>query len=143
MKQFFLFLFVLSCVSINAQTSTEKDHKEINDVLKAQRIAWSKNNIDEYMEAYWKSDSLKLYSKNGIIQGWYNVFDHYKKFYPDKDYTGTLSYRINDISAISENTYYVLAEYHVKRDAGNLDGYFMLIFKKIGDEWKIIANTTT
>ncbi|MBU3820946.1 DUF4440 domain-containing protein [Flavobacteriaceae bacterium XHP0103] len=143
MKKFLILFFVMPFCFISAQTNPEKDQKEINAVLKAQRIAWSKNNIDDYMEGYWKSDSLKLYSKNGIIQGWYNVSAHYKKFYPDKDYTGVLSYRINDISQIEEGAYYVLAEYHVKRDAGNLDGYFMLIFKRIGDEWKIIANTTT
>ena len=143
MKKHCILFFVLLSYGVWAQANTEKDEKDINAVLKAQRIAWSKDNIEGFMEAYWKSDALKLYNKNGIIEGWDNILDHYNKFYPDKDYTGTLSYKINDISAINEGAYYVLAEYHIKRDAGNLDGYFMLVFEKIDGEWKIIAHTTT
>ncbi len=137
-----LVLFASPLLKINAQSSEEKDKKEIQAVLKAQRLAWSKNNIEKFMEGYWKSDSLQFYSNNGITQGWEAILNRYLKAYPTKDHTGKLNYRINAITKITEGAYYVLGEYHIKRDVGNADGIFMLVFKKIDGKWKIIADTS-
>jgi hypothetical protein len=125
-----------------SQSSEEQDVKEIKAVLKAQRLAWSKDNIEEFMEGYWKSDSLKFYGSNGVTYGWENTLERYKKAYPSEDHTGTLSFKINAVTKIAENAYYVLGEYHLKRNVGNADGVFMLVFKKIDGEWKIIVDTS-
>jgi len=141
MKKFLLLFFILSFYINNAQTE-ERDKKDIQAVLKAQRIAWSKDDIEGFMDGYWKNDSLKFYGSNGITRGWDNTFEKYRRNYPDKDHTGILSYKINDISKISDNNYYVLGEYHIKRNAGNIDGFFMLLFRKIENDWKIIVDTS-
>lgn len=125
-----------------SQSSEEQDVKEIKAVLKAQRLAWSKDNIEEFMEGYWKSDSLKFYGSNGVTSGWDNTLERYKKAYPSEDHTGTLSFKINAVTKIAEDAYYVLGEYHLKRNVGNADGVFMLVFKKIDGEWKIIVDTS-
>jgi len=126
-----------------SQMDQETDKKAINKVLKKQRIAWSNHDIEGYMQGYWKSESLKFYGPNGVTFGWENTFDHYLKAYPTEDHTGKLSFRINDITNINNGAYFVLGEYHIKRDLGNADGIFMLVFKKINGEWKIIADTST
>ena len=33
-----------------------------------------------------------------------------------------------------------MGEYHLKREAGNADGVFIIIFKMINGEWKIVAD---
>lgn len=142
MKKLVLLICLITAFNTYSQNE-EKDKKDIQKVLKEQRIAWSKNNIEEFMEGYWKSDSLKFYGANGVTYGWDNTLERYQKSYPTKDHTGTLSFRINDISKISEDAYYVLGEYHLKREVGNADGIFMLVFKKINGEWKIIADTSS
>lgn len=142
MKKLILLLCFVSAFNGFSQNE-EKDKKDIQKVLKAQRIAWSKNNIEEFMEGYWKSDSLKFYGTNGITYGWDGTLERYQKAYPTKDHTGTLSFKINNISKISSEAYYVLGEYHLKREVGNADGIFMIIFKKISGEWKIIADTSS
>ncbi len=126
-----------------AQNNKEADIKAINKVLKKQRIAWSNNDLDGFMEGYWKNESLKFYGSNGVTYGWDNTLERYQKAYPTEDHTGKLSFKINDITQISEGAYYVLGEYHLKREVGNADGIFMIIFKKINDEWKIIADTSS
>ncbi|WNH08215.1 YybH family protein [Thalassobellus suaedae] len=141
MKKLIILICIISAFNSYSQTE-EQDKKAIHKVLKAQRIAWSKDNIEAFMEGYWKSDSLKFYSSNGITYGWENTLDRYLRSYPTKDHTGTLSYKINDISKISDGAYYVLGEFHLKREVGNADGIFMLVFKKIDGEWKIIADTS-
>ncbi|MDO7170879.1 YybH family protein [Mariniflexile sp. AS56] len=142
MNKLFLLLFISCTLSAFSQTTEADDKDAIMKVLKAQRIAWSKNNIEEYMEGYWKSDSLKFYGKNGITYGWENTLERYQTAYPTEDHTGKLSFKINDISKISDDAYFVLGEYHLKREVGNADGIFMLVFKRIDGEWKVIADTS-
>ncbi len=142
MKKLLLLLFILSLHSVTAQTTEKEDKKDILAVLKAQRLAWSEDDIEGFMEGYWKSDSLKFYGPNGITLGWDNTLEKYRRSYPDKDHTGILSFKINDISKISENNYYVLGEYHLKRNVGNADGFFMLLFRKIENDWKIVVDTS-
>jgi hypothetical protein len=143
MKKLILLFCLIAFFNINAQTNEENDKKIIQKVLKKQRIAWSNNNLEKFMEGYWKSDSLKFYGSNGITYGWENTLERYKKAYPTKDHTGKLNFKINDISKISDEAYYVMGEYHLKRKVGNADGIFMIIFKKINGKWKIIADTSS
>jgi hypothetical protein len=94
------------------------------------------------MEGYWKSDDLKFYGSNGVTYGWNNTLERYRKAYPSKDHTGTLTFVINDISGIENGSYYVMGEYHLQRKVGDANGIFMIIFKKINGQWKIIADTS-
>lgn len=142
MKKLILFLCITSTIIGFSQTTEEQDKDAIMAVLKAQRLAWSKNNIEEFMEGYWKSDSLKFYGSHGVTTGWDNTLERYQKAYPTEDHTGKLSFKINDISKISDDSYYVLGEFHLKRQVGNADGIFMLVFKRINGEWKIIVDTS-
>jgi hypothetical protein len=143
MKKLMVLLCIVCFFSSYAQSNDEADIKAINKVLKKQRIAWSNNNLEEFMEGYWKNDSLKFYGSNGVTYGWENTLERYQKAYPTKEHTGKLNFRINAITKISEDAYYVLGEYHLKRDVGNADGIFMIILKQINGEWKIIADTSS
>lgn len=142
MKKLVILLCMVCFFNSYSQADEEADIKSINKVLKKQRIAWSNNDLEGYMEGYWKSDSLKFYSTNGLTYGWENTLERYQKAYPTEDHTGKLSFRINDVTKITEGAYYVLGEYHLKREVGNADGIFMIILKKINGAWKIIVDTS-
>ena len=94
------------------------------------------------MEGYWKSDSLKFYGKSGVTHGWDNTLQRYEKGYPSKDHTGNLKFVIHEISPIEKESYYVLGEFYLTREAGDANGIFMIILKKIDGSWKIIADTS-
>lgn len=143
MKHIIITLFF--CVSFNfyAQNSPETmDKKEILSVMKAQEKAWSNHDLEGFMKGYWKSDSLKFYGSSGLTYGWKKTLANYKKGYPTKEHTGTLKFKVNDITRIEQNSYYVMGEYHLTRSVGNANGVFMIIFKKINGEWKIVADTS-
>ncbi len=142
MKKIIILFCVLAFTTTYAQVNKDSDIKAINKVLKKARIAWSNNDIEGFMDSYWKSDSLAFYGNKGVTYGWDNTLDHYLTYYPTAAYTGKLSFKINAVNNIAPESYYVLGEYHIKRDIGNADGIFMLVFKKINGEWKIIADTS-
>jgi len=136
-----LFTFICLIATLNAISQTEaEDKKAILTVLKMQEDAWNQNNLEDFMQGYWKSDSLKFYGSNGLTQGWQKTLDNYKKGYPSKEYTGHLSFTIDAITKIEKDSYYLMGQFHLVRDAGNANGVFLIIFRKIEGEWKIIAD---
>ena len=132
-------LFTLVC---SAQTNYNKDKEAILAVLSLQETAWNKHDLEGYMKGYWRNDSLKFYDKNGLTFGWNKTLANYKKGYPTQADSGVLKFVINDLSKIEDNSYWVMGEYHLTRDVGNANGVFIIIFKKINNEWKIIADMT-
>jgi len=138
-----LFLFATILILSSCSTSTEEqDKKEILAIMDAQQIAWSKHDLEGFMKGYWKSDSLKFYGSNGITYGWDKTLANYKKGYPTPDHSGTLKFKINDITKIETASYYVMGAYHLTRKVGDANGVFMIIFKKIKGQWKIVADTS-
>jgi ketosteroid isomerase-like protein len=138
-KLIFLFLFI-STVFCTAQTQANKDKEAILSVMALQETAWNNHDLEGFMEGYWKNDSLKFYGGSGLTKGWGKTLANYKKGYPTKAESGVLKFVINDVSKIEDHTYWVMGEYHLTRDVGNANGVFIIIFKKINDEWKIIAD---
>jgi len=140
MKKIF-FLLCLATFSTAFSQSTEKEDKvAIQSVMALQEIAWSNNDLEGFMQGYWKSDSLKFYGSSGLTAGWQKTLDNYKKGYPTKEHSGTLTFKINDISKIEGNSYWVMGEYYLKRSVGDANGVFMIVFRKIEGEWKIVGD---
>ena len=142
MKYLFLILTLSLTLISCSKSNQEADKTSIINIMKAQEKAWSNHDLEGFMEGYWKSDSLKFYGSKGLTYGWKQTLANYKKGYPTKDHSGTLNFKINDITPISEDAYYVMGEYHLTRPVGDANGVFMIIFKKINGEWKIVADTS-
>jgi hypothetical protein len=153
MKYLYILAFAflsLSCISIKADVTSETIEKQDTDfdsaeagirlVMEAQEIAWNKHDLESFMQGYWKSETLKFYGSKGLTLGWESTLANYKKGYPTKADSGTLNFVINDISKIEGDNYWVMGEYHLKREVGDANGVFIIIFKKIDGHWKIIAD---
>jgi hypothetical protein len=136
----YLLILVILVVSCTQPDTTAQDKKAIKTIMEAQQTAWSKHDLEGFMQGYWKSDSLKFYGSRGITYGWQNTLDNYKKSYPTKAESGTLKFVISDISKIETKSYWVMGEYHLTRDVGDAKGTFIIIFKKIDGQWKIVAD---
>ena len=141
MKNLLLLFSLVLFTSFNTIIDNE-DEIAIRKVMADQQIAWNNFDLEGFMQGYWKSEELKFYGSNGVTYGWNNTLARYKKGYPSKEYTGNLKFVLNDISKIDKTSYYVMGEYHLERSVGNADGIFMIIFKKINGQWKIIADTS-
>lgn len=139
MKKLLLLLFLITTLNVISQTEAA-DKEAILSVLKAQEKAWNQFDLEGYMQGYWKSDSLKFYGSKGLTKGWEKTLENYKKGYPSKEYTGTLKFTVDAITKIEENSYHVLGQYHLVRNVGNANGVFLIIFKKMEGEWRIVAD---
>ena len=140
MRLFICLLLATTFLSCNAQSSEKDDKKAILAVMKAQEKAWSQHDLEGFMKGYWKNDSLKFFGSRGMTYGWNQTLANYKKGYPTKEDSGTLNFTIEDISKVEGNSYWVMGRYHLKRPVGDAEGIFMIVFKKIKGEWKIVAD---
>ena|ERR1043165_2844775 len=140
MKKLFLLLFICSALDGPAQTSV---HGEITNIMTEQQEAWNNGDLEGFMSAYWKSDSLKFIGSKGITYGWQNTLDNYKKSYPDKATMGELKFEILSIEELSPAAAIVVGKWALKRKKGDVGGYYTLLWKKIGGKWVIVSDHTS
>lgn len=141
-KTFFIIVFLL--ISFFSFAQKDKNWNEVSAILAMQEKAWNEGNIDAFMQGYWKNDSLKFVSKNGVVYSWQNTFDRYKKNYPDRATMGILKFDIISKELMGKEVYFVVGKWHLKRDEkGDVGGYFTLIFRKIKGRWLIVADHTS
>ena len=141
MKKFTIFSFLLLASSLLAAQAQDK--QAILKVLQTQQRAWNRGDIDAFMQGYWKSDSLVFVSKTAPVYGWQTTLNHYKKNYPDKAAMGKLTFTIIKIDPMDKTNAFVLGGWHLKREKGDVGGYFTLWFKKIKEHWVIVCDHTS
>jgi ketosteroid isomerase-like protein len=134
-----LLLFLFLIVSVVAQAQS-KDEKEIRHLLAVQTEAWNRGDLEEFMQTYWKSDSLMFIGKNGVKWGWQETLNNYKKGYPDTTAMGKLSFEIIEVKRLSVLYFYVVGKWMLKRSIGDLSGHYDLLLKKIKGRWYIVAD---
>ncbi len=117
-----------------------KDEKAVRDLLATQTQAWNRGDLEGFMQTYWKSDSLMFIGKNGVKWGWQETLNNYKKGYPDTTAMGKLSFEIIQVARLSENYFYIVGKWMLKRTIGDLSGHYDLLLRKIKGRWYIVAD---
>ncbi len=137
MKKAFLIFAVFFVLKSQAQKHEES---AIRNLLFRQTEAWNRGDINGFMQTYWQNDSLMFIGKDGVTWGWENTLEHYKKGYPDKEAMGKLAFDIIQIKKLSEDFFFVVRKWMLKRNAGDVSGHYNLLIKRIKGEWKIISD---
>jgi hypothetical protein len=114
----------------------------IRALLSDQEIAWNNGSIDQFMEGYWKSDSLRFIGTN-VTTGWQATYERYKQGYPDRKAMGELRFEFYRFHFISEDACLVTGRYHLKRAADEPSGMFTLLFREINNRWVIVYDHTS
>jgi len=114
------------------------DEPAIRKMLAAQVIEWNKGNIAGYMKGYWLDDSLVFIGKNGPTYGYEQTLKRYQKSYPDKNAMGILTSTIISLKKLSEEYYFITGRWSLERKAGNLEGVYTLLLRKIDGNWVIV-----
>lgn len=139
MKHVLTFVLVL----IFSVTVAQKDVQLVKDLMHKQQLAWNSNNLEGFMEYYWKSDSLKFIGSKGLTYGWQKTLDNYKKSYPDADAMGVLAFDIKSAEMLGKAAIYVIGKWTLHRKDKDVGGYFTLLWKKMDDKWVIVADHTS
>jgi len=112
-------------------------------VLETQVKAWNRDDINAFMQGYWKSDKTEFVGSNGILRGWQAVLDRYRKAYPDGRAMGNLTFSGLEITVLSPTAALVLGEWKLDRAPDYPGGVFTLVFRKFPEGWRIINDHTS
>lgn len=134
---FFLLLAGLS-FSVQAQQPAED---VIRQLMHEQAEAWSRGDLEGFMQPYWQSDSLMFIGKSGLTYGWQQTLDNYRRNYPDPQAMGKLSFDIISVKPLADGkAYFVVGKWHLTRSAGDLQGHYSLLWKEVNNNWIIVAD---
>ncbi len=136
-------LLTLLMTTVVCAQGIDKTKLEIKKLLYQQQNDWNTGDIDAFMEVYWKSDELQFGGATGITKGWQNTLDNYKKRYPDKATMGKLTFDVIDITKHSRKVISLTGSWDLKREMGDIGGHFLLIWRKIKGDWKIVVDHTS
>ncbi|MFI5222016.1 MAG: YybH family protein [Bacteroidia bacterium] len=145
MKNVFCILLLFVSQVLFAQKHQQlPDEMKIRQVLLKQQEAWNRGSIEEYMNGYWKSDSLIFIGKSNINHGWKLTLESYKKAYPTKTAMGTLKFEILSVEMLSKTSALMIGKWELKKSGSqNASGHFTLLFKKINSIWQIVLDHTS
>ncbi|TAE73397.1 MAG: DUF4440 domain-containing protein [Bacteroidetes bacterium] len=135
---------VLFLILIGYNTLIFAQNKEKNaifQIMNEQEKAWNSGDLEKFMDGYWKNDSLQFVGKNGITYGWKNTLQNYQKNYATPEAKGKLIFSILHFQFINKKNAFMIGKWKIERqDKSILQGHFTLIWRKIDNSWKIIAD---
>jgi ketosteroid isomerase-like protein len=115
----------------------------IKKVIGEQVEAWNNGSIEGFMRGYWQNDSLMFIGHGGVTYGYTNTLNGYKKNYDSPDKMGKLFFSEITMKQLSSDYYFITGKWFLKRNAGDIGGYYTLLFRKIDGRWLIVCDHTS
>jgi ketosteroid isomerase-like protein len=137
--------FVAFAASPFLQGQSNTPAQAIRAVLDKQVVDWNRGDMDAFATGYKNSPDI-LFIGSRMNRGYAQMLDGYRKAYSTKEKMGVLSFTGLEVQPLDERFATVTGNFHLERTAaggGNADGYFLLVFEKTPDGWKIIRDDTT
>jgi ketosteroid isomerase-like protein len=125
--------------------TASRQELNIIKVLLAQENAWNKGDLAGYVSGF-KDSPDTLFITHQIFRGFAGLLDEYKHDYPSRAAMGTLAFSDLEVHPLDENFAVVTGRYRLersKRDGGNTEGLFSLVFENTDNGWKIVVDHTT
>lgn len=116
---------------------------QIRSLLDHQVAAWNRGDIEGFMQGYWNSPETAFVSSNGILRGWQNVLNRYRKAYPSRAAMGHLDFSGLEITPLGPSAALVMGHWHLQRQKDAPEGVFTLVFRRFPEGWRIINDHTS
>ena len=123
-----------------ASFAQDKDVFAIRHMLIDQVAAWNSGSIDGYMKGYWDSDSMLFIGSKGPRYGYEATLKRYKEAYPDAAHMGKLTTHIKSMERLSDDYFFIVGTWALARKAGDVDGSYTLLVRRIKGEWVIVCD---
>ena len=114
----------------------------IMEIMANQEAAWNAGDLEGFMEAYWKSDSLLFVGGRGPTRGWTSTLENYRKGYPDKTAMGKLSFGVESLEFPAPDVALMLGSWKLEERGGleALSGWFSLVWQHRNGTWVIVRD---
>jgi ketosteroid isomerase-like protein len=134
--------FLLTTSQANA---ADDGTSAVEHVLKTQQEAWNRQDLDAFMDGYWKSPELTFFSGAKESKGWQATIHRYRATYQSAGKEmGKLEFSDLRIEPLGSQAAFVRGVWQLTMSDGKTPhGRFTLIFRKFPYGWKIIHDHTS
>jgi beta-aspartyl-peptidase (threonine type) len=138
-----LLMFVV--IAAVAQTKSAGEEAAVEAVLRAQRDAWNRHDLDAFMSGYWKSPELTFFSGAKESSGWQATYDRYRATYASPGHEmGNLDFSQLRIQIVGGDAAFVRGAWRLTLSDGKTPhGLFTLVLRKFPEGWKIVHDHTS
>lgn len=139
-----LLLAMLPLAARAAQVSTDET-KAITAVMQKSAADWNRGDLDAFATGYKNAPDI-LFIGHSISRGYAQMLATYKSVYSTPEKRGQLSFSHLEVQPLDARFATVTGNFHLERTAaggGNSDGYFLLVFEKTPQGWKIVRDDST
>ena len=117
--------------------------RAVRSVLTAQAHEWNTGNIQAFMEGYARTDTTRFASGRSVIRGWATVMEGYQKHYTNRAAMGQLTFSQLEVTVLAPDAALVFGHWGLVREKDKPGGLFTLLFRKLPDGWRIVADHTS
>jgi len=133
------------CTTTSVQekaVQADVDRARILERMSAQEAAWNAGDLDGFMAAYWRSDSLLFVGSRGPSRGWDTTLDNYRRSYPDRTAMGQLTFGMEELTFAGQDHALMLGSWRLDRTEGldTLSGWFSLVWERKQGDWVIVRD---
>jgi beta-aspartyl-peptidase (threonine type) len=135
------FLLLTLAVAANPPTNHQT---AIRQVLDKQVEAWNRQDLDGFMQGYWRSPELTFFSGATAHRGWDAAMERYRKAYQSEGrQMGKLAFSDLQIETLGPAAAFVRGSFQLTMPDGKQPhGIFTLVFRKFPEGWRIIHDHT-
>ena len=116
---------------------------EILQILQAQAAAWTRGDLDAFMQTYAPVSDLRFASGGSVTYGWQPTLERYKQRYPDRAAMGVLAFSDLAVTVLSPDAALVFGRWQLTRAADAPHGLFTLLVRRTPAGWRIFADHTS
>jgi len=135
----------MSAQSTQLKTASQQELDVIKVLLK-QEAAWNRGDLDAFAEGYKNSPDTLFINGNQIQRGYSIMLEGYHRDYPTRDAMGQLTFSELEVHPIDDKVAACVGRYRLersKKNGGNAEGLFSMIFEKTESGWKIVVDHST
>ena len=118
---------------------------EVIKVLDDSAVAWSRGDLDGFMDSYQRGDAVTFIVRDGPVTGWQTIRDRYHRAYGGEspEAFGALRFEVISIRALTADDALVTGRYFLTRERRADDGVFTLLFRRGENGWRIVYDHTS
>ena len=144
-----LALSALLALSVTASAlaapATPADAVAMRKTLTDSAVAWSKGDLDGFMQSYEDSPDTAFVTPQGVLRGWEPMRDRYRKRYGQGQALGALTFSDFEATALGRDYAVLYGRFHLLQPgkAKEQTGIFDLIMHRTAKGWRIVSDHTS
>jgi len=115
----------------------------IATAMAEQEAAWNAGSLETFMSAgYWQDERLMFIGSRGVTHGFAPVLNNYLNSYPDGASRGHLTFENVEWVPLGNDHGLLVGKWALDRDEplDDLSGHYSLVWKRLPEGWRIIAD---